>query len=149
MCQGGLIEGITDVQSTNSVELLPYVVGQQSGSLIDNSDPASSFENGKIKGRVGGEIRYSPGPDLSVEAVVNPDFSQVESDATRISINSTFALNYPEKRPFFLYGADLFQTGIGAVYSGTFNNPIASATVMGKSGSLSYGYLAASDRNTP
>jgi len=149
MCQGGLIEGITDVQSTNSVELLPYVVGQQSGSLIDNSDPASSFENGKVNGRVGGGIRYSPGPDLSVEAVVNPDFSQVESDATQISVNSTFALNYPEKRPFFLYGADLFQNSIGTVYSRTINNPIASARVMGKSGSLSYGYLAASDRNTP
>ena len=149
MCQGGLIEGITDVQSTNSVELLPYVIGQQSGALADASDPASLFENGKIKGRVGGGIRYSPSPDLAIEAVANPDFSQVESDATQISVNSTFALNYPEKRPFFLYGADLFQTQTGTFYSRTINNPIGAARVIGKSGSFSFAYLAAGDRNTP
>lgn len=149
MCQGGYIERIAGVQSTNSVELLPYVAAQQSGALADNSDPTSGFQNGKLKGRVGGGIRYSPSPDLSVEAVVNPDFSQIESDATQISINSTFALNYPEKRPFFLYGSDLFQDQTGVVYSRTINNPIGAARVIGKSGSFSFGYLAASDRNTP
>jgi len=149
MCQGGLIEGITGVQSTNSIELLPYVVGQQRGALGDETDPVSGFQNGKVKGRIGGGVRYSPSPDLSVEAVVNPDFSQVESDATQISVNSTFALNYPEKRPFFLYGADLFQNQTGTLYSRTINNPLAAARVTGKSGSFSFGYLAASDRNTP
>ena len=149
VCQGGLIEGIAGVQSTNSVELLPYVVGQQRGALRDESDPSSPFEDGKLKGRIGGGIRYSPSPDLSVEAVVNPDFSQVESDATQISVNSTFALNYPEKRPFFLYGADLFQNQTGTLYSRTINNPLGAARVIGKSGSFSFGYLAASDRNTP
>lgn len=149
LCQGGMIVGITDVQSTNSVELLPYVAGQQRGALRDESDPSTPFENGKLNGRVGGGIRYSPSPDLSVEAVVNPDFSQVESDATQISVNSTFALNYPEKRPFFLYGADLFQNNTGTLYSRTINNPLGAARVIGKSGSFSFGYLAASDRNTP
>ena len=149
LCQGGMIVGIADVQSTNSVELLPYVAGQQRGALRNESDPSTRFENGKLKGRFGGGIRYSPGPDLSVEAVVNPDFSQVESDATQISVNSTFALNYLEKRPFFLYGADLFQNQTGTLYSRTINNPLGAARVIGKSGSFSFGYLAASDRNTP
>ena len=149
MCQGGIVEGIVGVQATNSVELLPYVVAQQRGDLRDGSDPSSAFENGKINGRIGGGVRYSPSPDLSVEAVVNPDFSQVESDAAQISVNSTFALNYPEKRPFFLYGADLFRDQTGIFYSRTINNPIGSARVIGKSGSFSFGYLAASDRNTP
>jgi hypothetical protein len=149
MCQGGIIEGILGVQATNSVELLPYVVAQQRGELSDGSNPSSSFENGKTMGRIGGGARYSPSPNLSVEAVVNPDFSQVESDAAQISVNSTFALNYPEKRPFFLYGADLFRDQTGIFYSRTINNPIGSARVIGKSGSFSFGYLAASDRNTP
>jgi hypothetical protein len=149
LCQGGMIVGISDVQSTNSIELLPYVAGQQRGALRDESDPSTPFENGKLKGRVGGGIRYSPSPDLSVEAVVNPDFSQVESDATQISVNSTFALNYSEKRPFFLYGADLFQSNTGTLYSRTINNPLGAARVIGKSGAFSFGYLAASDRNTP
>ncbi|MCX6133106.1 MAG: hypothetical protein NTU47_04750 [Ignavibacteriales bacterium] len=149
LCQGGMIVGIADVQSTNSVELLPYLAGQQRGALRDGSDASSPFENGKLKGRMGGGIRYSPSPDLSVEVVVNPDFSQVESDAAQISVNSTFALNYPEKRPFFLYGADLFRNQSGILYSRTINNPLGAARVIGKSGAFSFGYLAASDRNTP
>jgi hypothetical protein len=148
-CQGGILEGITGVQSVTSVDVLPYVVGQQSGALGDVSDPTSSFENGKLRGRIGGGIRYAPSPGLAVEAVINPDFSQVESDATQIGVNSTFALFYPEKRPFFLYGTDLFQNQTGTYYSRTINNPLGAARVIGKSGSLSFAYLAASDRNTP
>ena len=148
-CQGGFLEGIRGAESVTSVELLPYVVGQQSGMVNDDEDAASPFENGKVKGRVGGGIRYSPGPDLAMEAVVNPDFSQVETDAAQISVNSTFALFYPEKRPFFLLGADMFQNQIGTFYSRSINNPIGGARVIGKSGRFSYAYLAASDRNTP
>ena len=148
-CQGGYLLGINGVQSTSSVELLPYVVGQQSGEVGDASDPTSQFTNGKPKGRVGGGIRYSPTPDLAVEAVVNPDFSQVESDATQISVNSTFALFYNEKRPFFLLGADMFQNQTQTFYSRTINNPIAGARTIGKSGSFSFSYLAAADRNSP
>ncbi len=148
-CQGGVITGISDVQSVTSVDILPYVAGQQSGSLRDNSDPASTFENGKIQGRIGGGLRYSPSPDLAIEGVVNPDFSQVESDAAQISVNSTYALFYPEKRPFFLQGSDMFKNQTQIFYSRTINNPIGSARLNGKSGPLSYAYLAASDRNTP
>jgi hypothetical protein len=148
-CQGGYLMGITGVQSVSSVDLLPYVVGQQSGEVGDDSDPASPFGNGKPKGRVGGGIRFAPTPDLAVEAVVNPDFSQVESDATQISVNSTFALFYSEKRPFFLLGADMFQNQTGTFYSRTINNPIGGARMIGKSGSFSFSYLAAVDRNTP
>ena len=44
----------------------------------------------------------------------NPDFSQVESDAAQIDVNTTFALSYPEKRPFFQEGSDLFATWFNA-----------------------------------
>jgi hypothetical protein len=149
-CQVGTIEGIKDVQAAaSSVDLLPYVLGQQSGSLDDQSNPESKFENGKVAGRVGGGLRYAPTPDFAVEGVINPDFSQVESDATQISVNSNFALFYPEKRPFFLLGADMFQNQTQTFYSRTINNPLGAARVIGKSGSLSFAYLAASDRNTP
>lgn len=149
-CQAGVIEGIKDIQaSAASVDILPYVLTQESGSLKDQGDPASSFENGDMTGRIGGGIRYAPTADLSVDAAINPDFSQVESDATQISINSNFALFYPEKRPFFLLGADLFQNQTQTFYSRAINNPLLSSRVIGKAGSLSFGYLASSDRNTP
>lgn len=148
LCQGGVLEGIRDVEATSSVEVLPYVVGLQSGALNDTDNPASSFANGALRGRVGGGIKYSPNPGLVLDAVLNPDFSQVESDASQISVNTTFALFYPEKRPFFLEGTDLFNTGIDAVYSRQINNPIGAAKLTGKTGTVSYAYLAAADRNT-
>lgn len=149
-CQAGFIEGIHDVQaSASSIDILPYILGQKTGELDDNSNPQSSFDDGKVGGRVGGGIRYAPSPDFALEGAINPDFSQVESDATQISVNSNYSLFYPEKRPFFLLGADMFQNSTQTFYSRTINNPIGAARAIGKSGSLSFAYLAASDRNTP
>jgi hypothetical protein len=148
-CQLGTVEGLNGVQSVNSVDLLPYVVGQQRGALADNADPASSFENGIVKARIGGSIRYAPSTDVAFEAVVNPDFSQVETDAAQISVNSNFGLFYPEKRPFFLSGAEIFQNQTQTFYSRTINNPGAAGRVLGQYGPLSFAYLAASDRDTP
>lgn len=148
-CQGGIIEGIKDVQTTTAIDLLPYVIGLQNSSVGDNTDPKSTLQNGKLTGRVGGGVRYAPAPDLAVEGTINPDFSQVESDATQISVNSNFALFYPERRPFFLLGSDMFQNQTQTYYSRTINNPIGAARVIGKSGSLSFAVLASSDRNTP
>ncbi len=148
-CQSGIIDGINNLQTTTSVDMLPYVVSQQRGELENTSTPSSQFHEGKISGRVGGGVRYAPTPDLAVEGVINPDFSQVESDAAQISVNSTFSLFYSEKRPFFLLGGDLFQTRTQTYYSRTINNPLVAARVIGKTGGLSFAYLAASDRNTP
>ncbi len=150
ICQSGIIEGLHNVQSAaSSVDILPYALAQERGELSDESNSRSPFENGDLTGRIGGGLRYAPTADLAFEGVINPDFSQVESDATQISVNSNFALFYPEKRPFFLLGADIFQNQTRTFYSRTINNPLASTRVIGKSGSLAFAYLAAADRNTP
>ena len=47
--------------------------------------------------------------DLTLDAAYNPDFSQIESDAGQVDVNLRYALFYPEKRPFFLEGNELFQ----------------------------------------
>lgn len=146
-CQGAYLKGIKDIQATTSVELIPYIVGSTSGSLNDEDDPASGFENHPVTGRVGGSVKYSPDPGLLIEGVLNPDFSQVESDAGQISVNTTFALFYPEKRPFFVEGSDLFQNRSSIFYSRSINNPLGALKVSGKSGALSVSYLAAADRN--
>ena len=46
----------------------------------------------------------------ALDATINPDFSQVESDAGQVTVNERFALFFPEKRPFFLEGIELFGT---------------------------------------
>jgi len=119
---------------------------EQSSTRIDPTDPESGMDKGSVKVRVGGGVQYSPGPSLNLNAVINPDFSQIESDVEQISVNTTFALYYPEKRPFFMSGMDLIQTPM--YYSRTINNPLFAGKANGKLGNLSYLSLAAYDRNT-
>lgn len=155
-CQGMPLLGIKGIKPGLAMELLPYVAASQAGALQDTDDPATPFEEGKIRGRAGVGLKVAPTPDITVEAVLNPDFSQIESDAAQISVNTTFNLFYQERRPFFLEGSDLFQTsgnGFGGpalqlFYSRTINDPIFATKVIGKAGALSYGVIGAADRNT-
>ena len=63
--------------------------------------------------------------NLAIDATVNPDFSQVESDAGQVTVNERFALFFPEKRPFFLEGIDLFATPNQLVYTRQIVDPVA------------------------
>jgi len=144
--QSGLIKGLKNVSSSASIELLPYVISQYNGSLSDSDDPNSKYSFNDLEGRIGGGIKYSPNPNFSLDAVINPDFSQIESDAGQISVNTTFALYFEEKRPFFLIGRELLQTPM--YYSRSINDPLAAGRIIGKNGALSYMYLGAYDRNT-
>ena len=144
--QGGLLKGLEGIKPGKSLSFLPYIMLEQKGERSDVSDPESPMELSKLKARIGGGITYSPGPNTTINAVINPDFSQIESDAGQISVNSTFALYYPEKRPFFMSGMDLLQTPM--YYTRTINNPLFAAKINGKAGRFSYLALAADDRNT-
>lgn len=144
--QAGVLNGLADLKSKETLEFLPYIIGQQSGSRADISDPGSNFNYDKFQSRFGFGFKYAPNTNITFDAVINPDFSQIESDAEQISVNTTFALYYEEKRPFFLAGSDLFSTPF--YYSRSINDPLAAARIHGKSGSLSYYFMSAYDRNT-
>lgn len=144
--QTGILKGLTNLKSKENYELLPYVIGQQSGARTDMGNPGSNFNYNKFQSRVGVGLKYSPNSNVTIDAVINPDFSQIESDADQISVNTTFALQYEEKRPFFLAGSDLFGTPF--YYSRSINDPLAAARIKGKSGTLSYYLMSAYDRNT-
>ncbi|MGA9116071.1 MAG: DUF5916 domain-containing protein [Bacteroidota bacterium] len=146
MTQAGHLRGVRGIRPASSLELLPYAIGLKTGALSDVEDPHSGFVRDPFRGRVGGGIKYALGPDVAVDAVINPDFSQIETDAAQISVNTTFALQYEEKRPFFLIGRELLQTPM--YYSRSINDPAAAGRVMGKSGPVSYMVMSAYDRNT-
>jgi hypothetical protein len=94
-------------------------------------------------------MRYDFTSSSSGEVTVNPDFSQVESDAGQIDVNTTFALFYPERRPFFQEGSDLYDTWIDAVYTRTVNDPLVAGKLTGRMGKSSLGYFTAVDETSP
>lgn len=147
--QGNNLSGIKDVEPSNALEILPFLVGSKVNFRNNAFDPTSDFTKGPVKGRIGAGIKYAPSTSLMFEGVINPDFSQVESDATQISVNTTFAIFYPEKRPFFVEGSNLFKSSANIFYSRMINDPVAAGKVTGKYRTISYGLITASDRNTP
>jgi hypothetical protein len=149
MCQFGTIAGIENVTPSTNLDILPAVVGAQAGSLVDDDEPTRGFDNGRADIQPSLNLRYNITPSLATEATVNPDFSQVESDAAQIDVNSTFALFFPEWRPFFQEGSDLFDTYLDIVYTRSINNPLAATKLTGRAGRTSVAYLGAMDEDTP
>jgi hypothetical protein len=97
------------------------------------------------------DFRWGISPNLTLNATGNPDFSQVEADVAQLAVNTRFALFFPEKRPFFLEGADLFNTPIQAVFTRTVADPDAGLKLSGKVGNSSasaIGVFAARDATT-
>jgi hypothetical protein len=148
-CQFGTLSGIENVHAGGPLSLLPAVVGVQSGELADGRNPDSEFRNSRPELDAGIGLRCSITPSITAEATINPDFSQIESDAAQIDVNTTFALSFPERRPFFQEGSDLFDTWLPIVYSRSINNPIAAAKLTGRLGNTSFAYLGAYDEETP
>ncbi len=147
-CQEGTMRGIEEVHTGRNIEFLPYIISSESGRIEDADDPASNFLNEDAEFDGGFGVKYGITPNLTFDATMNPDFSQVESDAPQISLNTTFALFLDEKRPFFLEGSDVFRSEIDAVYTRSINDPDGAAKVTGKAAKFTLGYILAEDANT-
>jgi hypothetical protein len=143
-CNWGTVKGISGAKAGKGFKLLPALVAYQSGSLNDDGE----FENSDIKGELSLGASYDISSELTTEITINPDFSQVESDAAQIDVNSTFALFYPEKRPFFQEGSDLFKTYYDAVYTRSINDPSVAGKLTWRSGSNSLAFLTARDEHS-
>ncbi len=149
LCQFGTLSGIEGVKPGGALELMPSVVTSQASVLRDSSDPNSGLDNREVNAQLSLGARYSFASGITAEGSWNPDFSQVESDAGQIDVNTTFALFFPERRPFFQEGSDLFDTWIEAVYTRQINDPQAAAKLIGRMGRTTVAYLGARDEHSP
>jgi len=146
--QFGTLYGIENVKPGNQFEILPSFTSSQAGSR-DISDPNSSFQNSDVVGDASIGVRYGISSNTSLEGTINPDFSQVESDAGQIDVNSQFALFFPEKRPFFQEGSDLLNSFFNLVHTRSINDPSFATKLTSRSDKLSYAYIAAVDERSP
>ena len=105
----GDLSGIAGIIPPRRIEALPYVAG---GSTVNGArDRGNPFDDGKnLKGRLGADVKMGLGPNLTLETAINPDFGQVEADPAEVNLTG-FETRFPEKRPFFLEGAQLFNIG--------------------------------------
>lgn len=110
----GELRGIEGVESsTGRIELLPYVLGGIDIYSQGNTDNPF-FEKNDLQGNIGTDFKMGFGPNMTLDATVNPDFGQVEADPAVVNLTE-FETYYDEKRPFFIEGNSLF-TEAGANY---------------------------------
>jgi hypothetical protein len=146
VCHERDLVGLEGLPAGGHLIVAPYATLTEEGKRENPDDLSSRFVNHPVRGNAGVDVKWLPNADTAVDGTVNPDFSQVESDVAQISANQRFALFYPEKRPFFLEGLDLFSTPIQAVYTRTITSPRWGIRGTGKIDSTNYTVLVTEDR---
>jgi hypothetical protein len=140
LAQGGVLTGLSRLRRGVVLEAQPFVTVNAAARRVDGvlrrSDPDAD---------IGANLRLGF-TSVSLDATINPDFSQVEADVGQVTLNERFALFVPEKRPFFLEGIELFSTPNQLVYTRRVVEPRGGAKVTGKVGPLGFAHLAAVDR---
>jgi hypothetical protein len=143
--QMGVLEGMTDISTSRNIEILPTFTAIQYGD-IDPTRPG--FVNRDLEPDAGGSVKYGVTPNLTLDATINPDFSQIESDEAQIEVNQRFPLFFPELRPFFIEGAEIFRIPVPVtlVHTRTIVDPDWGLKLTGKVGRVAMGFVAANDR---
>jgi Carbohydrate family 9 binding domain-like/Domain of unknown function (DUF5916) len=146
LCQISKMTGFAGVTPGRNIELDPTVTAVRTD--VRQGSPESPLTEGSIETDPGLTGKWGVTPNLTLNGAINPDFSQIEADAAQLDINTTFALFFPEKRPFFLEGADFFRTPFEAVFTRNVSDPAWGVKLSGKEGKNAMGVFVARDERT-
>jgi hypothetical protein len=146
LCQLSAVEGFENAEPGRALEIAPTLTALRSESTDDPTTAPLSAANTDVE--AGLSVRWGVTPDITANLAINPDFSQVEADTAQLDVNNQFALYYPEKRPFFLEGADYFSSPIEAVFTRTVADPSVGAKLTGKRGKNTFGFVVTQDELT-
>lgn len=144
LSQAGVLQGL-QISSQRNFKLMPYTLGKASRKF-------QAANQTKWDEQIGGDLKYSLTPSLTLDATYNTDFAQVEVDEQQVNLER-FNLFFPEKRPFFLENAGLFAIGtpgeveiffsrrIGISANGSEVPIVGGGRLSGKIGSTNVGLL--------
>ena len=118
LCLNEPLTGLVDLPSTRFLTVTPQLTMR---ATENREREAPHRRDNEIVPSL--DVKWRPRADVIVDATVNPDFSQVELDTPQLAGNTQFALFFPEKRPFFLEGADILQGPLNAIYTRSVNDP--------------------------
>jgi len=144
MCHMHPLAGLTGLPRAGHMVVAPYVTGQQ--TEVPEGEIGTPLEREPFRKQAGLDVKWTPTANNAVDMTLNPDFSQVESDVAQITVNQRFAVFFPEKRPFFLEGFDIFDTPLQVAYTRTITSPHFGARTTGKIGGSAYTLLVTEDR---
>jgi len=154
MMQEGHISGLEGISNERTLEFTPSLTVSETGNRRATLNPTQvnaglmdrgKFVNDPVKLDLGLTGKFSIASNLKLDFAINPDFAQVEADQLVVTANQRFPIFFPEKRPFFLEGTDIFSTLINAVSTRSIIDPDVAMKLSGKMGTNSFSTLVASD----
>jgi uncharacterized protein DUF5916/cellulose/xylan binding protein with CBM9 domain len=104
----GDLAGIVDIPTPRRLEITPYVSTKLTRAPGNPANPF--YRSNDVKPSVGADLKYGLPSGLTLTATVNPDFGQVEVDPAVVNLTA-YETFFPEKRPFFVEGANIFNLG--------------------------------------
>lgn len=146
VCQMREIKGFKQAKTGKNITITPTVVtnrNERKNIFVPEQD-----WQGDNKSEVGANLRWGINSSTLLNVTLNPDFSTVEADAGKLSINNNFSLYYDEKRPFFLDNADYFNVNNSLIYTRNIADPDFGAKLTGRQGDHSYGVFVTNDTKT-
>jgi hypothetical protein len=139
---------LRDLKQPLTLELIPSLTYARRQTRV-----ARDFGRADSDPDAGLSAKYGITSSSTIEGTINPDFSQVESDAFQVEVNQRFPLFFSEKRPFFMEGLGTFElAGVGndaimrtAVHTRRIVDPFWGGKATGTVGKVGFGVLAAGD----
>jgi len=136
--QAAVVDGVERVSPGRNLQAIPYT------SARALKLPGATRRR---EAAVGIDGKAVVKDSLVLDATLNPDFSQVESDQPQITVNKPFEVFFPEKRPFFLENAAFFNTPIQLLFTRRIADPLVGGRATGRVGAYSIGAMAVDDRS--
>jgi Domain of unknown function (DUF5916) len=140
LTQSGTLDGLTDLHRGLVLDLNPVATAHS-----DGAPSAAGWGYDTSRPEFGGNLRWGVSPNLTLNATINPDFSQVEADASQFTFDPRSALFFPEKRPFFLDGAELFNAPNNLIYTRRIAAPVTAIKLTGNVAGTDLALLSAID----
>jgi hypothetical protein len=135
------IEIDTNITAGRNIELIPYGLYSRDNYL----DTTNGFQL-QTDHHLGLDAKAVIHDALTLDATVNPDFSEIGSDDPKVQVNQRYEVIFPERRPFFLENASIFTTPEQLFFSRRIVDPQFGVKLTGSLGRWGLGALIADDR---
>jgi hypothetical protein len=141
--QSGALEGLSSLRRGLVLDVNPEATQRTAGTAPAGSVAGWRYAAGRPE--LGGNVRWGISNNLTLNGTVNPDFSQIESDAGQLAFDPRSSLFFPEKRPFFLDGIEQFTTPHSLIYTRSVVQPVGAVKLTGKVSGTNVAFMSAVD----
>ncbi|MEE9167478.1 MAG: DUF5916 domain-containing protein [Candidatus Neomarinimicrobiota bacterium] len=126
----GRLDNLVDIPRQRRVYFAPYTTGQYA-TARDYRTPVHP-EMYDLGSNLGADLKLGITNNLTLDLTLNPDFGQVEADPAELNI-SAFESFFPEQRPFFVEGGNIYQFPLGIGDNPMGNNSLFYTRRIGRS----------------